>query len=565
MKFGDFNVADQNINDALMYTIDDYIYIGDLKTNLFYISKNMLDDFDLPQQIVKDLVSVWGALIHERDQNRYFASIEDMLSGKYDTHNEEYQIRNRSGQYVWVHCRGVLYRDPQTNEPMSFIGVVKKPGSMGKIDSVTGLLTHESCRDAMNALLEDGAYDQAGLMVLGIDDFARINTLKSHHFGDIVLRNVAQDLLRMLPEGAQIYRFDGDQFAILFTHGNRDKMKALYQKIQLYGEASHEIDDQKYSFTISGGAVCFTDLEVVKESPEKCASIALREAKSQGKNQCVFFEERMLDYQIRGQRILQEMNESIHDGFRGFSLVYQPIADMKTMYVIGAEALLRYESDAFGPIGPDEFIPLLEHSGLILQVGKWVLSEALRTCACWRKDIPDFVMNVNASCLQFKDFRFPFDVKSELERYHLPSECLTIEMTETYFVTDSEEIESTVSYLHRLGGNIAMDDFGTGYSSLGRLSEFNIDIVKIDRLFVKSLNVNHYNHKFIEAVVRLCHSAGMHVCIEGVETSEEYQSISGLNADTIQGYYLSRPVPQKVFNERFIQNKDSLQELRRLE
>ena len=558
MKQDQFEVEDQEICAALMDSIDDYIYIGDLTNDKYLISQNMLDDFDLPGRIVDDLVAMWGALIHEKDKARFFKSIEDMLDGKTDSHNEEYQIRNRQGQYIWVHCRGRLYRDPQSDAPRSFVGIVKKPTSIGKIDQVTGLHTHEKYVEAIEGLAAAGAFSKAGIILLGIDDFSRINTLKTHHFGDIVLRYVAQDLMKMLPPGTMLYRFDGDQFAILLPEGSRAALFKIYEKIQNYTMEPHIAEGQEYNFTISAGAVCFSEIGLIEEDVEKCAAIALKEAKGMGKNRCVFFAPEMLDYKVREQKILQELAVSVREDFRGFYLAYQPITDATDLTVIGAEALLRYQSDTYGALGPDEFIPLLENTGWILPVGRWVLSQSIKTCVRWREKIDNFTINVNVSCRQFKDDGFASVVEEELRRYGLPPQCLTLEMTETYFVTNKENLAATVSYLHELGCRIAMDDFGTGYSSLGRLTEFNIDVVKIDRLFVQSLNANHYNYSFVEAVIRLCHRAGMKVCIEGVETAVQQQNVSALRADSLQGFYVSRPVDPENFEEQFIEYPDCM-------
>ena len=558
MKLDNFYVDDKMVSKALMSSIDDYIHLGDLTTNVFFVSQNMYDDFDLPGRLVEDLVNVWGKLIHEKDKERYFKSIDDMLAGKADSHNEEYQIRNRKGQYVWVHCKGCLYRDPQTQAPLSFIGIVKKPSSLGKVDSITGLLAHETFQETLQNLSADGMLDNAGFMILGIDNFTKINTLKTHHFGDIVLRNTAQDLTGLLPESVQLYRFDGDQFAIFTPDGTRCSLRAIYETIQAYTSHSHSAEGQTYDFTMSAGAVRFADISDIDEKAEKCAAIALKEAKANGKNQCVFFEESMLDYKVREQAILQDLQESIADNYAGYHLVYQPIADAATLRIIGAEALLRYQSKTYGALYPDEFIHLLENSGLILPVGRWVLSEAIKMCAKWRQRIPEFVMSVNVSCLQLKDDDFPHIVETELEKAHLPADSLILEMTESYFVSDSDIIADALSKLRKLGCNIAMDDFGTGYSSLGRLTNFNIDIVKIDRLFVQQLYANHFNQSFIEAVIRLCHSAGMKVCVEGVETCEEQQSISSLYSDTLQGYFFSKPIPPQSFEENFIAQPDCM-------
>ena len=284
----------------------------------------------------------------------------------------------------------------------------------------------------------------------------------------------------------------------------------------------------------------------------KCAAVALRKAKLNGKDKCVFYSAGMLSLQLDEQRKIQILGESIRSGFEGFSVVFQPVNDASTLRVCGAEALLRFENEACGALSPVEFIPLLESSNQIIPVGRWVLEQAIIACKKWTVYIPDFVMQVNVSYLQLRDKNFCSRVEALLKEHRLLPKHIVLELTESYFITDSERINDTLKRLKQLKIRLAMDDFGTGYSSLGRLTDFDVDIVKIDRLFVKASNSDRYNRDFIESVIRLCHNVGMKVCIEGVETGAELNMVNRLYADTIQGFYVSKPVPEKQFFSTFV-------------
>ena len=238
---------------------------------------------------------------------------------------------------------------------------------------------------------------------------------------------------------------------------------------------------------------------------------------------------------------------------KDFVLVYQPLVSADGLKLTGAEALLRWSCPSAGPIGPAQFIPLLENSGLIIQAGKWILDQAFRTCRRWLANCPDFIMHINVSYLQFIDKEFVPLIEQLLETYSLDAGHIVLELTESYFVTDMPALQETFQRLRELKIRIAMDDFGTGYSSLGMLSQTPADIVKIDRVFISFINdAEHvFNHSFIGAVIKLCHSVGISVCVEGVEYIDELEAVCSLDADSIQGFYISRPIPAEQFEEKY--------------
>ena len=537
--------------DAIVKSTDNYIYVVDMQTDEAQISPNMLEDFELPGLTFKGLVPLWGELVHERDRERYFESLDIMLQGKTDEHNVEYQVRNRKDEYIWVHCRGRLQRDSRGTMLM-FAGMVTNLGNKGKVDYTTGLFNHRECEKQINSLLEQGRC-RGGFMLLGFDDFTRINNLNSHVFGDEVLRQFAQGTQRMLPPDASMYRYDSDEFAIICPGATEQEMNTLYGKIHAFANRSHQIDDKEYYCTVSAGIVMMGPEKSSYPELLKSAASALDVSKGKGKNTATVYSPEILEARVRAMMLTEQLRFCVMNGMDRFRLVYQPFVDSENLKLTGAEALLRWSCESLGEISPVEFIPLLESSGLIVPVGKWVLEQAVRTCKRWSKLQDDFVMNINISYLQMMEDSFVPFVRQTLEDYQLSPEHIVLELTESCFVTDMEALRDVFCNLRGINIKIAMDDFGTGYSSLGMLSQTPADIVKIDRLFITAISdsKNAFNRSFIDSVIQLCHSVGISVCVEGVEQQEELHTVCTLKADKVQGYIISRPISVDDFEQKY--------------
>ncbi|MDU7029516.1 MULTISPECIES: EAL domain-containing protein [Robinsoniella] len=550
--FHDFTIDPYLFYEAIENSTDDYIYIVDMTRDISLISKNMLHDFDLPGRKVHGLVPLWGELVHEKDRQRYFDSIEKMLNKETDEHNVEYQIRNRKNEYVWVICRGLLKRDQKGN-PLIFAGVVTNLGSKGKIDYITGLFAQRECEKLITRLIQNECHP-GGILLLGLDDFSRINALNDHIFGNTVLRQFAQTILRFLPPDADLFRFDGDEFAIVYKNASGQDLYQLYQKIHAYANRRQIADGISYFCTVSGGiAMIGADgdnyLDLIK-----FAASALEVSKQKGKNTCTFFSPDLIKAKLRTLEITNQLQLSIMNHMEHFHMVYQPLISNDTLAVGGAEALLRWSSETYGSVSPIEFIPVLESGGLIVPVGKWVLEQAVKTCKEWISYAPDFVMNINISYLQMLDVSFLSYIRDLLTQYQLEPRHIVLELTESYFVTDMEALKYTFAQLRNEHIKIAMDDFGTGYSSLGMLAQSPADIVKIDRIFISAINREVFNYSFISAVIQLCHSVDIQVCVEGIEYPEELETIRSIHPDSIQGFYFSKPISASDFKKRYWEN-----------
>lgn len=537
---------------AIERSTDDYLYVADLKTNTFVITENMVKDFALPGRITKNLSEIWGNRIHKEDRNAFFNSMEALVLGKSKTHDLEYRMMTANGEWCWVHCRGLL-QSPKESENLIFIGVITALRNKGKVDYITGLFTRAECTRTLDYLFEkESDRGNGSLILLGLDNFTRINVLNNHTFGDSVLRNFAQDIQMLLPPEASIYHFDGDEFAIIVENCELEELDKIYARIYTYVNRHHMVDGLQYFCTASAGAARMMEDADNSFDLIKNAAYAMEYSKNNGKNQLTHFSNDLRHNKVKTLKLINLLQESALNHFKGFYLTYQPQVDVDTMNVIGAEALVRFTEPELGTIFPGEFIPLLETTGLILPVGRYIFEEAVKTCKEWIVYKPDFTMSINLSYLQLLDVNLNEFVVHILNKYQVNARHIVVELTESCIVQDMEHLKSEFSFLRSLGIEVAMDDFGTGYSSLGMLAQSPADIIKIDRIFTSKIDQNTFNHTFINMVVKLCHSVGLEVCIEGVEREEELNVMKEMGADTIQGYLISKPIEKELFYEKFI-------------
>jgi EAL domain-containing protein (putative c-di-GMP-specific phosphodiesterase class I) len=276
----------------------------------------------------------------------------------------------------------------------------------------------------------------------------------------------------------------------------------------------------------------------------------MSEAVKRGGNEYQFYSEAMNVANSRKLHIHSRLNGAIDRG--DFALHYQPLRDAVGGHLVGAEALLRWTDSELGPVGPEEFIPIAENTGLISQIGSWVLSAACAQACTWQDaGFTEIRMSVNVSACQFRDDDWVETVADTLRETGLSSGCLDLEITETSIVREEPKTIAALTRLSEMGVGIVLDDFGTGYSSLTHLRGLPIDRIKIDRSFVSEITEQGEGGALAGAIVSLAHSLQLTVVAEGVETEAQAQFLRSGGCDEVQGYLFSRPVPAEEF-ERFL-------------
>lgn len=532
--------------------MDDYLYVFDVQNDQYYISKKAMKRFALPSFQFTHVLDTHRKFVYEEDVEMLEADLEKVMSGEKLEHNLTYRWMSVDGEPIWINCRGRIIIGAD-GKPQFLVGCINEVGTKPIADNVSGLLESFAIKDAWNQ--QHNTMTNGFVLRIGIDNFKTINEKLGVEYGDFIIHEVANCILDCIHEGQKVFRVVADEFLIIDTAGGTAKdAKALYRKVRSGIDHLIRRDNYKAFFTISGGVISGETLgQVDYNELLKYTQFALSEAKARGKNQVYYFQVEDYEKFLRRRKILVELRKAVSNDFEGFDVFFQPIITRGGKDLYAAESLLRFWTSEKETVSPAEFILILEESGLIIPVGKWVLHRALEMCVKCREKRPDFKVSVNLSYIQILKSNFFKDVTEALEQYKLRPDSLIIELTESGYVENSPVVRKLWEQLKDRGVLIAIDDFGTGYSNLQSIGNMMPDIIKLDRGFtVKALN-NNYEYQLMNQIIQLIHSVDLKVCVEGVETMEELTEIERLSADCIQGYYYGKPCEKQAFYKDFVE------------
>ena len=544
-----------NIATEFAPCMNDYLYVFDIVNDTYFITEGALSRFALNSNIFTHVNEVLRTIVHEDDFDMLSEDLAEMIQGLKDEHNLQYRWLGIDGSPIWINCRGRVIRSSDGTTLM-MIGCINEIGNRQKADNVSGLLSETSLREHLTNLFP--SIEDAMFLRIGIDDFKMINERHGSDYGNFVLRSVADCIKSCLSDKQHVYRLMSDEFMVLDLAGSDyTKINHLYHRIRSAVDEVVAAEQYKAIYTISAGLVSLRDISDgdFKDSAEamKLSEFALTEAKNRGKNQLYHYKPEDYTTFLRTRYIRSCIRQSISNNYAGFDLHFQPIIMSNSESLYAAETLLRYRTPAGENIAPFELIPILEESGLIIPVGKWILRNSLLMCKKCREVYPDFVISINFSYIQLLKSPLYEDILEALESVGLPPSSLIVELTESGHLENSIAVQNVWKKLRKLGVNIALDDFGTGYSNLINIGNLKPNLVKVDRSFtLKALN-NDYEREIMLHVIRMVHSIGLNLVVEGIETKEELIQITAMNPDFIQGYYYSKPCPAQDFSEKYLQ------------
>lgn len=556
--------------------MDDYLYVFDLQKDCYKISKHATERFLLPGDNFDDAAKAHHTFVYSEDQSRLDDEFRRIMSGEIVFHNMHYRWLDRAGKPVWINCRGRVLNDAD-GKPHFLVGCINEIGQKQKADNVSGLLG-ESSLSAYVEQFEDGLPDGFFLRI-GIDDFRDINGDFGMEYGDYILKSTADCIAENIKPSQRLYRILADEFMVVdFSGGDMEAATELYKNIRKSLDTFIEENGYKSVFTISAGAVDTAKTSGTYENIMKLSEYALNTAKEQGKNRCYIYMQEDYDVFLRKKQITRQLHHAVNHGFEGFETYYQPIVDTKTRRLVGAEALMRFsmpercedgetkkeavcvgedghdadEKVHWERISPVEFIPLLEETGLIIPAGKWMLHQAISTCSRWQKYIPNFRININLSYVQVMKSRVLTEILTALRLYGLEPSAVGIELTESGYLDTNTHFQKLWDGLKKNGVLVILDDFGTSYSNLHCLGDLRPNYIKIDRSFtLKALN-NQYEHDLMTQIITMTHKLDLTICVEGIETEDEFAKISELDPDYIQGFLFGKPQPAEEFYENLI-------------
>ncbi|MCH8617754.1 EAL domain-containing protein [Undibacterium sp. TS12] len=421
-------------------------------------------------------------------------------------------------------------------------------------DALTGLPNRTLLDELARYALSLAERNQHALAVIffDLDHFKDINDSLGHSLGDVMLVELSRRLVAAMRENDTISRLGGDEFILLLTGVDEHTVEQVLQKLMQVVNAPFHLGDYDLNVTASMGIAIYPNDGRDLETLSRNADAAMYRAKREGRNTYRFFTQEMQDRSTRHLELVNALRQALEK--QQFQLHFQPQLSMKTGHVLGAEALLRWYHPVLGNVSPAEFIPVAEESGLILPIGEWVLRTVAKQWKQWQADgLPDLLIAVNLSAVQFRHHDLPALVTRILQEADMPASCLELELTEGVAMHDPHGAIAVMNNLHERGVRMSIDDFGTGYSSLSYLKKFKVYKLKIDQSFVRDITSDPEDRAIVSAVISMAKSLGLMTIAEGVETVEQLEFLRQQACDDVQGYFYSRPLPAAQFAE-FVKN-----------
>jgi len=410
-------------------------------------------------------------------------------------------------------------------------------------DDLTGLPNRTAFGERLNqSVLTCNEAAPCTVMLLDLDYFQNVNDTLGHEYGDLLLVAVAGRIRTSLPPSAFLARFSGDEFVILLENSSAEQAKQVGQTLLDAMGREFDIGNDRLGIGVSIGIVSYPADGESASILMRYADLALHRAKSAGRNCFRVFSHDLSEEMQR--RVLLEARLKQALEHKELTLYYQPKLEIRTGRLIGWEALLRWQSAELGMVSPEEFVPVAEHTGLILPIGDWVMREACRQMRAWQDaGLLAGTMAVNLSTRQFRQKDLAEEVSAALRDTGLAASDLELEITESSIMDNLATAATVLTELERLGLRIAVDDFGTGYSSLSYLKSFPIHCLKIDRSFIRDIPGDENDTAIVRTIIALAGSLGLTVVAEGVETDAQLAYLRTNHCDQAQGYLFSRPLP----------------------
>lgn len=387
------------------------------------------------------------------------------------------------------------------------------------------------------------------LIFIDLDGFKFINDTYGHDVGDKLLTEVGKRLKKIMRKTDFVARPGGDEFTVIVTNLRQINGLDVVGENILKGLAEpYELDGIIVNVTPSLGSTVypFSDqddsLQLIKQ-----ADTAMYQAKKSGKNNHKYYTASLAAQEYRREKIQDALKFVLNQN--ELYLAYQPRVDLRSMKIVGVEALMRWQHPEMGNITPDEFIPVMDNSGFINEASLWLVEESFSQLREWLRVNPEFKLSINVSARQFENGTVVDDIREAMARHGIDASNLEVEITEGALISRTEEATEILESLRALGITISLDDFGSGYSSLNYLKQFPINVLKIDRSFINDLEQNRESTVITETIIQLAHSLNLTITAEGIETEAQLQFLQRRQCDEGQGFYFERPVAAERISE----------------
>ncbi|MCU0931504.1 MAG: EAL domain-containing protein [Serpentinimonas sp.] len=506
----------------------------------------------------------WEAAIHPEDRPAAAAALQAALKEEARSYLSEHRVRCKDGHWLWVLERGMLARQGPRGEPLRMLGTTTDISAQkaaqeqiwrqANFDVLTGLPNRRMMRDRLLQEVEKSVRrnEQMALLFIDLDHFKEVNDTLGHQVGDQLLIEAGRRIESCVRSSDTVARQGGDEFTVVLpTHDNPARAQEVAERIIAVLRQPFDLGKDRAFITGSVGiTMCpddSTDADVLLANADR----ALYAAKAAGRNRFSYFTAGMQEAAMQRLQVANDLRDALDT--QQFFMVYQPIVDLNTGAIHKAEALVRWRHPARGIVGPGQFIPVAESTGLIMELGDWILKAATSTLQDWkRQHDATFQMSVNQSPVQFRRTEGrQLQLLDVLRERLLSGSDLVLEITEGILLDPEPSVLRLLVKYQQAGVALALDDFGTGYSSMSYLQRFDIDFIKIDRAFVHNLQPGSRNHMLCKAMITMAHELGLRVIAEGIETELEMTLLRDAGCDFGQGYFWGQPLPAPEFVQAY--------------
>ena len=525
----------------------DGLWDWDLLGDSIYYSPRWKAILGYDDSQICDRIEEWFKRIHPEDRERFHSALREHLEGNTPLFQLEYRLHHQSDTYRWCLSRGLAVRKPNGAAYRMAGSLTDMSSHRILYDELTGLPNRQLFIEQLERALHRTRQHRdcrIAVLFLDFDRFKSVNDSLGHQIGDRLLIAISQRLQELLRPTDVLARLGGDEYAILVDDAdiNIGTATKVAKRINQALQQPFVIDGHPIRITTSIG--------IAWNSSDSCgaadllnnADTAMYRSKEQGKNRFALFDREMHEESKRQLQLEADLRNAIEQN--EFHLLYQPIVSIATGKVVSFEALIRWQHPTRGSISPMEFIPFAEDNGLIIPIGRWVLQEACRQLRNWQQQFPAYQfleISVNLSRKQFNQPNLVEWVNRTLNQTELPAHHLNLEITETTIADNAGSAAEILGQLKSLGIQIHIDDFGTGYSSLSCLHTFPIDVLKIDRSFVRQMRTQG-RECIVQTIISLARNLGMDAIAEGVESIDELELLKTLGCNFAQGYFFERPI-----------------------
>jgi diguanylate cyclase (GGDEF)-like protein len=532
--------------ETILDNVGSAIYVRDVSSsNIVYVNRMCKNTFE------NEIKS--GAIVALFEESSRYNTASSYREVNYKERNRWYDVTSTS--MTWVDGRRVvLYAIIDVTEKKQY---QKKIEQQANNDFLTGLYNRMCCeRDLLRIIDEAKECGGKGAVIyLDLDDFKHINDGLGHQYGDVLLKAISSSLTRINGVENTCYRMGGDEFVILVPHTSYDRFEQIIESIRVVFNKPWFLKGADYYCTSSIGVVTFPDEGETVQDLIRKADIAMYTAKKSGKNKLAHYTDSSDEEAYKRLDMEKSMRAATATDYDQFEVYYQPIVDITKPGnpCTGAEALIRWNSTELGFISPADFIPLAEYLGLINPIGHHVLQKACEAVKYWNENgHPYYKVNVNLSVVQLMQNDIVDTIAKTIEETEVNPRNLTLEVTESLAINDMERMKRILGNIKKLGIRIALDDFGTGYSSLNHIREIPLDVIKVDQSFVKDLATDQYAQSFVRMIGELADALGVRVCVEGIETAEQFKALENMNVRMVQGFYFDKPMPRDAFERKYL-------------